>query len=834
MFFVAVLYSLFSYLHSTALPPNYLITTRSKYGDVIFSTIRKVEKLSLKHQKCKCDLEFIRLCIIYKLIPTFVKIALWKKRIKKSNEYKSLQQYCLQQEYQSRLKDNLKYEKESKELLRNLESILNLHDFNQLQKFLHERSKQLKEKTIIIHNEKLKSLNNNQPVGQDYESLKTKLIHNISSYTLSSAEERILCRGWEFCVENKLNNFIDFKTDIELNVKKLQPLCHSNAFTDICFNIRNYSETLMKSIKKKNIRNISDDEFNALKSLKNNQNIVICRADKGNCIVVLNKDDYNKKAEDILKLKQFTHTRKSLLTEKEKDMNKYILKLLKDKVIDKQLYWRIHSTSSSIATMYGQPKIHKLNYPLRPIISSIGSYNHELSKYLAELIKNNRTSSSPSFIKDSFDFVRKICDINDSKDQLMISFDVDNLYTNVPVHESIKIALDIIYKRDHPPPIPFDRSQLKHLLELAVTNIPFRFLNKTYVQTDGVAMGSPLGPILADIFMTNLETKLNKFSTNKPSLWIRYVDDIFCIFKKHQNINDFLKRINKWHPNITFTIEYETNDKLAFLDVLVIRDNTTNKYTTTIYRKPTNTNLYLLYDSNQCRKYKLGLIRTLVIRILLICSTPTYKNNELSLMKLTLKMNGYPEHLIRRGIREGEVIVKKILNKSLNQQQNSPNKKNIFFTLTYYGIESTILAQRIRRICLQYLPLYNVNIAFKKTYTLKSIFLPIQKGQDKTKINKKLIYKIPCINCNKSYIGETNREKSTRMKEHEKDIRKLSNTSNVAKHVIEHNHSFNFNKVETLALENNWNRRIIKESLYTHQSLEKSLNDVKFKLNVFG
>ncbi len=51
-----------------------------------------------------------------------------------------------------------------------------------------------------------------------------------------------------------------------------------------------------------------------------------------------------------------------------------------------------------------------------------------------------------------------------------------------------------------------------------VTNVTFRFLNKTYVQCDGVAMGSPLGPILADIFMNNLENKLNKFSSNKPIL----------------------------------------------------------------------------------------------------------------------------------------------------------------------------------------------------------------------------------------------------------------------------------------------------------------------------
>ena len=135
-------------------------------------------------------------------------------------------------------------------------------------------------------------------------------------------------------------------------------------------------------------------------------------------------------------------------------MNNYILKLLKDKIIGKQLYWRIHSTSSSLANMYGKPKVHKLNCALRPIISSVGSYNHELSKYLSELIKNNRTSLSFSYERDSFHFVRKICGVNNSKDEVMISFDVSNLYTNVPVHEAINITLDMQYNRQSSLPIP--------------------------------------------------------------------------------------------------------------------------------------------------------------------------------------------------------------------------------------------------------------------------------------------------------------------------------------------------------------------------------------------
>ena len=351
---------------------------------------------------------------------------------------------------------------------------------------------------------------------------------------------------------------------MELNAFKLERHCHPNTFATICRKISNFSEICMRSTKKKNIRNISDDEFSALKSLKNNRSIVICRADKGNSIVVLDKTDYIEKMNQILELKQFKRAKNSLLVEKEQSMNKYILKLFKDNVIDKETYWRIHSTASSYSIMYGQPKVHKANYPLRPIISSIGSYNYELSKYLYGIIKCNKPYQSFSFIKNSFEFVKKLVDIKDSSNQIMISFDVDNLYTNVPVHEAIGVTLNMLFKRPNPPSMPFTRSQLKQLLQYAVCNVPFRFLDRTYIQVDGVAMGSPLGPILADLFMSNLEQKLNKFTTNKPLIWIRYVDDIFCIFKTYQNINNFLKRISKWHPNVKFTAEYENNETTIF------------------------------------------------------------------------------------------------------------------------------------------------------------------------------------------------------------------------------------------------------------------------------
>ena len=132
---------------------------------------------------------------------------------------------------------------------------------------------------------------------------------------------------------------------------------------------------------------------------------------------------------------------------REDELNKYILSLFKNGVIDRKLRQQLQSTSSSLSVFYGLPKAHKLEYPLRPIISAIGSYQYNLSKYLAKAIRSARPQAN-SYIKDSFEFVKRIKDIvlEKEKNYIMCSFDVESLYTKVPAEEAIEITLDYMYK----------------------------------------------------------------------------------------------------------------------------------------------------------------------------------------------------------------------------------------------------------------------------------------------------------------------------------------------------------------------------------------------------
>ena len=103
-------------------------------------------------------------------------------------------------------------------------------------------------------------------------------------------------------------------------------------------------------------------------------------------------------------------------------------------------------------------------------------------------------------------------------------------------------------------------------------------------------MGSPLGPVLANIFMVDLERNIIPTLSSDILLWKRYVDDTIC-FIKLTSINKVLGTLNSYQTNIKFTIEIETENKTSFVDVLLIRNNSliSNK----VYRKNTNADIYI-------------------------------------------------------------------------------------------------------------------------------------------------------------------------------------------------------------------------------------------------
>ena len=134
-------------------------------------------------------------------------------------------------------------------------------------------------------------------------------------------------------------------------------------------------------------------------------------------------------------------------------------------------------------------------------------------------------------------------------------------------------------------------------------------------------MGSPISPVVANLFMEDLEVQAIRTSPTPPSLWKRYVDDTFTIIKKEDR-NSFLEHLNSIHHNITFTCEEVRDDgSMPFLDILVTPKED-GSLSTSVFRKPTHTDLYLQWDSQHTISSKYSVAGTLYYRAKTVCSDP--------------------------------------------------------------------------------------------------------------------------------------------------------------------------------------------------------------------
>ena len=190
--------------------------------------------------------------------------------------------------------------------------------------------------------------------------------------------------------------------------------------------------------------------------------------------------------------------------------------------------------------------------PFRPVVSSVNKNNYILVSYLVSILQP--VSTNQSTVKDSFSFT-DWAKMYKHNNEVMCSFDVSSLFINIPPDERIPICLDKLYALPDLPTMP--RSVLKGLLEFATKKSHFIFDGDYYDQIDGAAMGSPLGPVSANIFMCHFEEKWVLNDTGRPSIWFRYVDDTFTLFDSKNNAFQFLQYLNSCHVNIKFAIEFE-------------------------------------------------------------------------------------------------------------------------------------------------------------------------------------------------------------------------------------------------------------------------------------
>ena len=191
----------------------------------------------------------------------------------------------------------------------------------------------------------------------------------------------------------------------------------------------------------------SSDEFKVLKNLKNDNSIFIIKPDKENGDVILNREDYWSKMESILsdtnKFKTLNDDPIKTTFKQESTVRRFLRKLNKSKVISNEIFSKLAPTGSRPGILYGLPKVHKPNIPLRPIVSSINSHSFNIAKLLVPLFLP--ISVSQYLINDTFSFLQELFEQKFNNNVVMASFDVTSLFTNIPLDETIKIIADQLF-----------------------------------------------------------------------------------------------------------------------------------------------------------------------------------------------------------------------------------------------------------------------------------------------------------------------------------------------------------------------------------------------------
>ena len=214
----------------------------------------------------------------------------------------------------------------------------------------------------------------------------------------------------------------------------------------------------------------------------------------------------------------------------------------------------------------------------------------------------------------------------------MASLDITSLFTNIHLDKTINICSNDSFDKKQCVS-NLDRANFEKLLRLA-TKESFFIFDKTFCkQLDGVAIGSPLGPTLANSFLCYHEKRwLDKCPEEfKPLFYRQHVDDIFVHFRKIEHLKIFLNYFNSCHENIKFTSEKETNNKLSFLDIEISRDK--NQFITSVYRKPTFSGVFSHFDSFIFRGYKFNLVSTLIFHCYSICCSMELFHTEIMQLK---------------------------------------------------------------------------------------------------------------------------------------------------------------------------------------------------------
>ncbi|XP_063529201.1 uncharacterized protein LOC134740600 [Cydia strobilella] len=357
----------------------------------------------------------------------------------------------------------------------------------------------------------------------------------------------------------------------------------------------------------------------------------------------------------------------------------------------------------------------------------------------------------------------------------MVSFDVQSLFTSLPVQDCIEIVKKRLCEQNM-------SEEYAKLLEHCLTSGYLLWNGEFYLQVDGVAMGSPVSPVVADIFMEDFEERALSLAPVRPKIFKRYVDDTFTILPK-SSVSTFLDHLNSIHSKIKFTMELEKDCSLPFLDVLVKRnpDNTLGR---TVYRKPTHTDRYLNGKSHHHPSQLVTVGKSLFQRAQRICDD----------QHLAAEL----QHA-RRALQANELRIPRVNQRSHIKIPTVERRPAI---LPFVRGVTDRISHILKRA--------SIKTYFKPMKKMSQFLRPVKCN---TPLQTAGVYRLDC-ECGLSYVGQTKRSISTRVKEHIADVKHRRPRSAVCEHVMDKaNHSIKFDKPLVLAKEKRYIPRMLREAI---------------------
>ena len=417
---------------------------------------------------------------------------------------------------------------------------------------------------------------------------------------------------------------------------------------------------------------------------------------------------------------------------------------------------------------------------MRPITSGIGSAPHRLAKILAKPLTKSLGSLSDAHLRNSGDLLDRLKEVN-FHDKKLASFDVKALFTNVPIDgaiQAVEKALSGISSDD----LPMPKKDYLALVKLCLKFDPFTFNKEEYAQHEGLAMGSPLSPVAACLFMEMLEEEQFTKIMGQDTKWFRYVDDILIIAPKDLNLEEKLEELNQVHELIEFTIEEEINKTLAFLDIQIIRQDDGVRFK--VFRKPTNKEDYVHFFSAHSARTKSGIAIGFFLRAFRICSDE-HLDEEINHIFDIFQNLKYPKALLISWKNKAKHIKRKKRQEKENQDKMTRQEKQE--DIRKKIPERMIVVPHSKHVSeiAKGLKHAGVKVVAKSGVKIGDI---IQSKEKKLKNENSIVYKVPCGSCDKSYVGETHRGLQTRISEHRRDLKYHRLTNSMVIHSENEDH----------------------------------------------